>query len=336
MSLLWSLRPNLVTMRRTALFVVAIGYAVVVAAVEAQWQMALAGGLTAMVLSFSDDDGALSSRLAMLAVVAAAAVAGGIIGHLVGVSALFWPLFLVAAFAAGWLYRAGRRWMLAARVFAISLSIIAGAPRMTAGQLELLASVVAVCALARVIDHLLFGPLPREAAGRSPGAPSTIAHWLAFALIYAACTTIGFAIGFAMAPTRAIWVSITTLVVMQPDDGRNYRRILERVVGTVVGVLAAFALTVVLRTPDTLAAAMVVVAALLPQQLRRRYWLQTALIALLVLLAYAAATAAGSDHDSMATLFVARLADVGVGAVLALIGTTIVFSPWRESGKEAP
>ena len=172
MSLLWNFPPNLLTVRRTVLFVVAIGYAVVLAAVQAQWQMALVGGLTAMVLSFSDDDGALSGRLAMLAMVAAAAVAGGIVGHLVGVSALFWPLFLAAAFAAGWLYRAGRRRMLAARVFAISLSIIAGAPTMTAGELARLASVVAVCALARVIDHLLFGPLPRDAAGRSPGAPS--------------------------------------------------------------------------------------------------------------------------------------------------------------------
>ena len=80
---------------------------------------------------------------------------------------------------------------------------------------------------------------------------------------------------------------------------------------------------------------MVVVAALLPYHLRRRYWLHTALIALLVLLAYAAATAAGSDHDGMTTLFVARPADVCVGAILALIGTTIAFPPWREAGKEA-
>ncbi len=345
MPLASSTEPNLATVRRTVLFVVAIGYAVVLAAVLAQWQMVLAGGLTAMVLSFSDDDGALCSRLAVIAMVAVAAVAVGTVGHLVGVSALFWPLFLAAAFAAGWLYRAGRRWMLAARVFAISLSIIAGAPTMTLGQLGLLASIVAVVALARAIDHLLFGPLPREAAGRSPGAPSTAApsnaapsnaaSWLVFAFVYAACATIGFAIGFAIAPTRAIWVSITTLVVMQPDDGRNYRRILERVVGTVVGVLAAFAVTMVLHTPDELAAGMVVVAALLPHQLRRRYWLQTALIALLVLLAYAAATAAGGDRDSMTTLFVARVGDVCVGAILALIGTTIAFPPWRESGKEA-
>jgi Fusaric acid resistance protein-like len=336
MPLVSSTEPNLVTARRTALFVVAIGYAVVLAVVLGQWQMALIGGITGMVLSFSDDDGALASRLAMLAMVTAAALAGGILGHFVGVSALFWPLFLAAAFAAGWLYRSARGPQLAGRIFAISLSIIAGAPTMTVSRLELLASVVAVCVLARVIDHLLFGPLPRGPAARSPGAPSTTAQWLAFALVYATCATLGFAIGFAIEPTRAIWVSITTLVVMQPDDARNYRRILERVAGTAVGVLAAFALTLALHTPDELAAAMLVVAALLPHQLGRRYWLFTALIALLVLLAYAAATAAGTDHDTMTALFVARLADVSLGAILALIGTAIVFPPWRKGHKETP
>jgi hypothetical protein len=323
-------------MRRTALFVVTIGYAVMLAVVLAQWRMALVGGMTGMELSFSDDDGPLASRLAMLAMVATAAVAGGLVGHLVGLSPLFWPLFGAAAFAAGWLYRAARGPQIAARVFAIAFSIIAGVPMLTEGTLGLIASIAAVCALARVIDHLLFGPLPRDAAARSPGAPTSDGVWLTFALVYAACATIGFAIGLAIAPTRAIWVSITTLVVMQPDDGRNYRRILERVAGTVAGVLAAFAATLVLHTPGELAAAMIVVAALLPHQLRRRYWLHTALIALVALLAYAVATAAGSDRDSMAALFVERLVDVAVGAGLALIGTAIAFPPWRqgEAGKE--
>ena len=103
------------------------------------------------------------------------------------------------------------------------------------GELALLASVVAFCVLARLIDHFLFGPLPRAAAvavARCAVDHSTERTWVTFAFIYAVCATLGFAIGFAIAPTRAIWVSITTLVVMQPDDARNYRRILERVAGT--------------------------------------------------------------------------------------------------------
>jgi hypothetical protein len=83
----------------------------------------------------------------------------------------------------------------------------------------------------------------------------------------------------------------------------------------------------VLRTPAALCAAMVVVAAFLPHYVRTRYWLHSALIALLVLLAYDLATTAGSGSGNvnMSALFVERLADVSLGAMLALIGTAIAF-----------
>ena len=41
--------------------------------------------------------------------------------------------------------------------------------------------------------------------------------------------TLGLWLGLKLDPQHAIWVVITTLVVMQPDDRSNYRRILERV-----------------------------------------------------------------------------------------------------------
>jgi hypothetical protein len=313
------------TLRRSALFVLNIGFAVIAAAMLAEWRMALVGAMVAMVLSFSDDDGPLAARLVMLALVVAGMLAGGIAGYLVGASSkLFWPLFLVAAFAAGWLYRASRGPQLAARVFAIALSIVAGLPAVTVTELDLMAGVVAVCAISRVTDHLLFGKLPRDAG--PPGAgPTTTEQWLRFALTYAAAAALGLWVGMTFDPTRAIWVSITTLVVMQADAGANYRRIVGRIVGTFAGVIAALASTMVLRTPAALCAAMVVVAAFLPHYLRRRYWLHTALIALLVLLAYALATAAGSADENMATLFIERLADVSLGAILALIGTAVAF-----------
>jgi hypothetical protein len=204
--------------------------------------MALVGAMTAMVLSFADDDGALSARLAMLALVTAGMATGGIAGFLLGIALkLFWPLFLAAAFAAGWLYRAPCGPRLAARLFAIALSINAGLPTVTASELQLIVGVVGVCVLSRAIDHLLFGPLPRD-AGAPPAGPATTAQWTRFALAYAAAAGLG------------------------------------------------------------------------------RYWLRTALIALLVLLAYDLATAAGSG-ENMSALFIDRLADVSLGAILALVGT---------------
>jgi Fusaric acid resistance protein-like len=315
-------RPKL---RRTALFVVDIGFAVIAATVLAEWRMALVGGITAMALSFADDDGPLSARLAMLAMVAAGAAAGGIAGHLLGTSSkLFWPLFLAAAFAAGWLYRAGRGPQLTARLFAVALSIIAGLPTVTGSELGFMGAVVAVCLASRVIDHLLFGPLPRDAGAKAAG-PASNAQWLQFALAYAAAAGLGLWIGMTLDPARAIWVSTTTLVVMQADGGANYRRIVGRIAGTFAGVIAAMLLTQVLRTPAALCAGMVVTAAFIPHYVRSRYWLHSALIALLVLLAYALATAAGSGNPNMSILFVDRLIDVSLGAILALVGTAIAF-----------
>jgi hypothetical protein len=314
------------TLRRAALFVVNIGFAVIAAAVLAEWRMVLVGAITAMVLSFADTDGALPARLAMLTMVAAGAAAGGLAGHLLGLgSMLFWPLFLASAFAAGWLYRVSRGPQLTARVFTIALSIIAGIPTVTTSEFGLLGVVVAVCALTRTIDHLLFGPLPRDAALPPPEGPATTAQWLRFALAYAAAAGVGLWIGLTIDPNRAIWVSTTTLVVMQADGGANYRRIVGRIAGTVAGVIGALLLTMVLRTPPPLCAGMVVVAAFVPHYVRRRYWLHTALIALLVLLAYDLATAAGSGNENMSALFVERLADVSLGAILALAGTAVAF-----------
>ena len=58
--------------------------------------------------------------------------------------------------------------------------------------------------------------------------------WLRFCAAYAGAATLGLWLGLKLDPQHAIWVAITTLVVMQPDDRSNYRRIFERIVGTLL------------------------------------------------------------------------------------------------------
>ena len=131
--------------------------------------------------------------------------AGGIAGHLLGgYSTLFWPLFLAAAFAAGSLYRAPRGPQLAARVFAIALSIVAGLSQVAASELELIGATVAVCALSRAIDHLLFGPLPRAAGGAPPPGPTTSAQSAPIRARLFAVAGLGLWVGLTLDPIRAI------------------------------------------------------------------------------------------------------------------------------------
>jgi hypothetical protein len=317
-------RPDIATLRRAALFLVNVGFPIVAAAVLGEWRIALVGGVAAIMLSFADDDGPLRSRLVFLVKVAFGMAAGAAAGHwLGGYGTGFWVLFIAAAFAAGLLHRAGRAAHMAARVGAIALAIVGGLPAVSNMELALLAAVFVVCVLSRIVDNVLFGRLPRAPA--PPPAPVTHAAWLRFAVAYAVAAGLAMWIGITFDPTRAIWVATTTLVVMQPDAGANYRRIVGRIVGTVAGVIAAFVLTQATHSTVLLCALMLAIAAALPHHLRNRYWLHTALIALLILLAYDLATVAGAGTENVSMLLVERLADVSMGCILALIGTAVAF-----------
>jgi hypothetical protein len=313
------------TLRRGALALVNVGFPIVTGAALGEWRIALVGGVAAIMLSFADNDGPLRSRLGFLLTVAFGMAAGGALGHwLAGYGPAFWVVFIAAAFAAGLLHQVGRAAHFAARVGTMALAIVGGLPEATWAEVALLAAVLVVCVVARIVDHLVFGPLPRPATP-PPSVPGTAAGWLRFAVAYAAAGGLGMWIGVTLDPTRAIWVATTTLVVMQPDAGANYRRIVGRIVGTVAGVIAAFVVIQTLHSPVLLCAVMLAVAAAMPHHLRNRYWLHTALIALLILLAYDLATVAGAGSENMPALLVERLTDVSMGCILALIGTAIAF-----------
>ena len=129
-----------------------------------------------------------------------------------------------------------------------------------------------IVVVARVADHLLAGPLKQQRGGGG-GAPT--GGWTRFALAYAGAATASLWLGVHIDPERALWVVVTTLVVMQSDARLSYVRIVHRIAGTVAGVVAAFALTSVLQEPWIIAAAALVLAPLIPHHLQHRYWLHT-------------------------------------------------------------
>ncbi len=129
-------------------------------------------------------------------------------------------------------------------------------------------------------------------------------------------------IGKTLDPIHTIWIVVTTLVVMQPDARASYRRIVERVLGTFLGVIAAWIVTVLFHSAIVLCIVIILVAPLIPHHLARRYWLHTALIALMVLLAYDL-TLLG--RQGIAALLTERLEDILLGCAIALVGTAAAF-----------
>jgi uncharacterized membrane protein YgaE (UPF0421/DUF939 family) len=118
---------------------------------------------------------------------------------------------------------------------------------------------------------------------------------------------------------------------MQPDARASYRRMVERIVGTFLGVSAAFVLTRLGHSVPIICAVVLVVAPLIPHHVADRYWAHTALIAVLVLLAYDLINIGAHDIDH---LLLERLKDMLIGCAVALIGTALAF--WRPVAAAPP
>ncbi|HEY6081731.1 MAG TPA: FUSC family protein, partial [Polyangiaceae bacterium] len=135
--------------------------------------------------------------------------------------------------------------------------------------------------------------------------------------------TIGFtAVVARYVTTYPHWVTVTTLAVLQPYSGATASRVVQRVVGTVLGSVAAVVIDVTLRSPVLLGVAMfpLSVAAVMTQ--RRNYRLFTFFLTPVFVL-----HAERFSGDWWTA--VVRAADAGVGGAVALFAALVVF-PSRE------
>lgn len=315
-------RPRLApsTLRRGALFLIAVGVPLCLGVALREPTGALIGSICGMLFSFADEDDGLAHRFITLGMAAAGLFAGGAAGlALHGFAWPVWPLFAIAVFATGQFNRFGKGPTMAARFIAMALVVTSGAPEFSIEVVWYPIVALIVVATARLADHLTFGA---RAAQSVPSRGPPRGGWTRFAVAYAAAALVSLWIGISIDPGRALWVVVTTLMVMQSDARASYVRIVHRIGGTVVGVVVAFGVTAWLNSPWLIATGILVLAPLIPHHVQYRYWLHTALIAVLVLLAYHLAAA---DLRIMRGLFTERLEDVLLGAGIALIGTIIAF-----------
>ena len=308
--------------RRGTLFLVSIGIPVIVGLLRHQRDAALLGAVVGMLLAFADNDGELPGRLRLLAFDAIMIAGGGLIGYLCRDSApALWAVFVAMTLSVGMAARNGREALLASRHCAMAFTVTSALPAFPTYQIWYLIGVLVLTAAARVIDHMLAGPLPLQ-----PSAPLQMpagqSGWLRFALAFCGAAVASMWIGRTLDPIHAIWVVTTTLVVMLPDERASYRRIFERVAGTFAGVLAAWVITMLFHSAAILCIVILVVAPLIPHHLARRYWLHTALIALVVLLAYDLTLL---DAHGITNLLSERLEDILLGCAMGLVGTAVAF-----------
>ncbi len=146
-----------------------------------------------------------------------------------------------------------------------------------------------------------------------------------FSLLYGCATACAIVVGTLWGEARPYWVAVTTLVVMQPDRRANTVRVVQRFIGTLAGVVMAFATVRVI--PDA-ARAPVFVALIVtlpfvwPFGFDRNYGLGVAIICTWVLLLIDSAL---PDAELAPPLFLARLSDTAIGCAIALAGSFAVF-----------
>lgn len=132
----------------------------------------------------------------------------------------------------------------------------------------------------------------------------------------------GYGVLHLVHPRHGYWILLTTLLICQPSYGATRMRMLQRVFGTVLGVVIGW--TVLRLLPDApwqllliVLSGVVFFAARL-----RRYTMATAAITLFVVLCF---NQAGNGYDVMWP----RLLDTLIGAAIAALSIYIVLPDWQ-------
>lgn len=131
---------------------------------------------------------------------------------------------------------------------------------------------------------------------------------------YAVMTQVSDAFGF--------WILLTIVFVCQPYYGATLTRLAQRIAGTVLGLLAGWALLRLFPDPLTQSAFTVVAAVLFFAFRTARYAIATAGITMFVLLAF---NQVGNGYD----LIVPRLLDTLIGGGIAGVSVWLILPSWH-------
>jgi uncharacterized membrane protein YccC len=161
------------------------------------------------------------------------------------------------------------------------------------------------------------GPLAALRAELNPGS-LVLRH----ALRVATAATAAQALATALHLTKAHWVTVTVIIVLQPSSGASFRKGLQRVAGTVLGGLVAALLSAVAPSPVWLAVILFPLSAAAVSLLPINYGLFAILITpCFVLMSEAVA---GDWH-----LTRVRMLNTLLGGAIALVSAALLWPSWE-------
>ncbi|MHB9796649.1 YccS family putative transporter [Pseudomonas sp. MT3] len=123
-------------------------------------------------------------------------------------------------------------------------------------------------------------------------------------------------------PTQGYWIMLTTVFVCQPNYGATRIRLVQRILGTLVGLVAGWALIDLFPNPLIQSLLAVVAGVAFFATRSTRYTLATAAITLLVLFCF---NQVGDGYG----LILPRLFDTLLGALIAGVAVFLVLPDWH-------
>lgn len=292
---------------------------------------ALAGRLDEAVLAavftnlllFLDHAGPLRERLGVLLVAGLVQVAAGVFGYFIGGhEALIVGAVLLLAIMAGLVHGSMPGVEMIPRNALITFIVCAYFPpeAVLAGGVGAASGIAfALCGI--VIDWTI----RRGVRGPDLAALREAAVWpsLPYCLVYGGAAVLGLLLGDLMGTDRPYWITITVLVVMQPDRNAGLRRSVQRLVGTLAGVGVGFAVAGAMpeghRVPFLLPLVFII-PFFWPLGFVRNYAIGVAILSTWILVLLALALPRAMTFE----LFAARLLDTAIGCTLAL-GATLLL-----------
>jgi uncharacterized membrane protein YccC len=284
-------------------------------------------------LVFVDQLGPIRERLRVLIVAACCYAAAGALGGLIG-GAPFVLLAAIFAFAsfAGLVHGSLPGVEMIPRNALICLVVGSYLPALGAQVVLGVVSGAALAILGAYCEHKF---RPNIHGISLAQARATIAYQHpSFGLVYGAAAVGGLVLGYITGDVKPYWVTITTLVVMQPGRRANSLRATQRFLGTITGVAVAYLLALVtagLGIREILSACALAAPFLWPLAFARNYGLGVAVLSFWIL---SLLDLALPPEGNIAALFESRLADTAIGCALALTANLLVLEQEKKEQEE--
>ncbi|WP_297834529.1 YccS family putative transporter, partial [Pseudomonas sp.] len=134
--------------------------------------------------------------------------------------------------------------------------------------------------------------------------------------------SVGYGMVHVVHPSQGYWILLTTLFVCQPSYGATRRKLVQRIIGTAIGLTAGWALFDLFPSPLVQSSFAVIAGMVFFVNRTTRYTLATAAITLMILFCF---NQVGDSYG----LFLPRLFDTLLGSLIAGLAVFLFLPDWQ-------